>query len=80
MGNDATHAKPNIVNGRSVAIAITTAGSDFYYAICAVMGATTLGILAASAIKPRSDRIFFYITAGVTATATVAYFAMGSNL
>jgi len=80
MGNDATTVNPNIVNGRDVAVAITTHGSDFYFAICAVMGVTTLGIIAASALKPRADRIFFYITAGVTGTATIAYFTMGSNL
>lgn len=31
-------------------------------------------------MKPRTDRIFFYITAGFTGTATIAYFTMGSNL
>ena len=80
MGNDATQVNPNVVNGRHVDIAITYRGSDLYFAICAAMGATTLAIIAASAMKPRSDRIFFYITAGVTGTATLAYFTMGSNL
>jgi bacteriorhodopsin len=79
-GNNAILVNPNVVNDRAVAVAITTHGSDFYYAICAAMGTVTLGIIAASALKPRTDRIFFYITASVTMTATVAYFAMGSNL
>lgn len=80
MGNNALTTNPNIVNDKAVAIAITTHGSDLYFAICAVMGATTLAIIMASAMKPATDRVFFYITAGVTGTATIAYFAMGSNL
>jgi len=79
-GNNAVNVNPNVVNDKPVAIAITSHGSDFYFAICAVMGITTLGIIAASAMKPRTDRIFFYITAAVTGTATIAYFTMGSNL
>ncbi len=80
MANDATSVNPNVVNNTPVAIAITSHGSDVYFAICAVMGLTTLGIIAASAMKPRTDRVFFYITAAVTGTATIAYFTMGSNL
>lgn len=44
------------------------------------MGFATLAIIASSAMKPRTDRIFFYITAGVNLIATIAYFTMGSNL
>lgn len=80
MVNNAVNVNNNVVNDKSVAIAITAHGSDVYFAICAVMGVTTLAIIAASAMKPRTDRIFFYITAGVTGTATIAYFTMGSNL
>lgn len=80
MVNNAVVVNSNTANGKSADIAITRHGSDVYYAICAVMGLTTLGIIAASARKPRTDRIFFYITAGITGTATIAYFAMGSNL
>ena len=36
--------------------------------------------MALSALKPRTDRIFFYITAAVNMTACIAYFSMGSNL
>ncbi len=80
MVNNAVNVNNNIVNDKHVAIAITAHGSDVYFAICAAMGVTTLAIIAASAMKPRTDRIFFYITAGVTGTATIAYFTMGSNL
>ena len=78
--NDATSVNTNTINGKHVDIAITVRGSDFYYAICAVMGTVALGILAASFVKPRSDRIFFYITAAINMTACIAYFTMGSNL
>lgn len=44
------------------------------------MGTVALGVLAASFKKPRTDRIFFYITAALNMTACIAYFAMGSNL
>ena len=78
--NDAVAVNPNIVNGKTVDIAITVRGSDFYYAICAVMGTVALGVIAASYMKPRSDHIFFYITAAINMTAYIAYFTMGSNL
>lgn len=78
--NSAPSVNPNIVNGKTVAIAQTVRGSDFYYAICAVMGAVALGVIGASYAKPRTDRIFFYITAAINMTACIAYFTMGSNL
>ena len=31
-------------------------------------------------MKPRSHRIFHYITAGITMVAAIAYFTMGSDL
>lgn len=31
-------------------------------------------------MKPRTDRVFFYITAAINFTACIAYFTMGSNL
>lgn len=80
IANDALDYNTNTQNGKHVEIAITTWGSDFYYAIMSTMGATTLGILVASAWKPRSDRIFFYLCAAICGVATIAYFAMGSNL
>lgn len=79
-GNHAIDYNTNTQNGKSVQIAITYQGSDLYFAICALMGFTALSIIAASALKPRTDRIFFYITAGVNMVACVAYFSMGSNL
>ncbi|KAG9848533.1 bacteriorhodopsin, partial [Aureobasidium melanogenum] len=78
--NDAIQVNPNTQNNKHVDIAITVRGSDFYFAICAVMGFVALGTIAASAMKPRTDRIFFYITAAINLTACIAYFTMGSNL
>ena len=78
--NNALNVNTNTQNNKHVDIAITTWGSDFYYAIMSVMGATALGILAASSRKPRSDRVFFYVSAALCFTACIAYFAMGSNL
>lgn len=79
-GNNALSVNTNTQNNKSVDIAITTWGSDWYYAIMSIMGATALGILAASSRKPRTDRAFFYISAALCFTACIAYFAMGSNL
>ncbi|KAF2158968.1 hypothetical protein M409DRAFT_71376 [Zasmidium cellare ATCC 36951] len=65
---------------KTVQIAITTWGSDFYFAIMSVMGFVSLTILGLSALKPRTDRVFFYLSAGLCMVACIAYFAMGSNL
>jgi len=78
--SSAVSVNTNTQNNKHAAIAITARGSDFYYAICGVMGIVGLAIIAASMMKPRTERIFFYITAAINLTACVAYFAMGSNL
>lgn len=80
FANDALNVNTNTQNGKHVEEAITEWGSDWYYAICSVMGATAIGILGVSFAKPRSDRIFFYLCAAIYTTACIAYFAMGSNL
>jgi len=80
MGNQALRLNGNQFNGRTADIAITTHGSDFYFAVCAVMGVATLAILAASFAKPATHRTLFYITAAINLVSTIAYFAMGSNL
>ncbi|KAI9819262.1 MAG: ion channel activity [Pycnora praestabilis] len=80
MGNGALAANGNTVNGNTSAINITTHGSDWYWAVCAVMTTATLVFVGLSATKPRSHRIFHYITAAITLVAAIAYFTMGSNL
>lgn len=78
--NDATSTNPFQVNDRNVDIHQTIRGSGFYYGICAVMGATAIAIMVMAKMKPRTDRIFFYLSAGLYSFACIAYFSMGSNL
>jgi bacteriorhodopsin len=44
------------------------------------MGAATLSFMGLSFRKPRTHRLFHYITAGITFIAAIAYFSMASNL
>lgn len=61
-------------------IAITTHGSDWYWAVTAVMTVSTFIFIGLALTKPRQHRIFHYITASITMVASIAYFTMGSNL
>jgi bacteriorhodopsin len=70
----------NYVNGALADIAVTTHGSDFYFAICAAMTVAAFTFVGLAFRKHRRDRVFHYITAGVTFVAAIAYFTMGSNL
>ncbi|TVY24485.1 Protein FDD123 [Lachnellula hyalina] len=80
-GNGALSANPNIFNYyQSSDINITTHGSDWYWAVTAVMAASTIAFLATSLMVTRERRIFHYITAAITLTASIAYFSMASNL
>lgn len=45
-----------------------------------MMFVSTLVIMGMSFTKPRSHRIFHYITAAITLVAAIAYFTMGSDL
>ncbi|EHY58312.1 Opsin-like protein carO [Exophiala dermatitidis] len=78
--NNAVNINPFTQNNKSVVVHQTDRGSDWYYAVCAVMGVTALAILGLSRLKPRTDRIFFYLSSGLCFVACIAYFAMGSNL
>lgn len=78
--NNALNLNPSTLNGVTADISSTVRGSDVYFAISAIMGTTAIVILVLSAMKPRTDRIFFYISAALNATACIAYFTMGSNL
>lgn len=66
--------------GGTAQIAITTHGSDVYWAVCALMAFSTLVFLGLSWTKAREKRIFHYITAGITLVASIAYFSMASNI
>ncbi|KAI0474617.1 bacteriorhodopsin [Xylaria cf. heliscus] len=77
-GNQALGANRYV--GQHANLQITSHGSDWYYTVCAMMGATTIVAMGLAFTRPQTHRIFHYITAGITAVACVAYFAMGSNL
>lgn len=78
--NDALRVNGNTVNGKASDINITTHGSDWYWAVTAVMVCATFAFMGLAATKPRQHRIFHYITASITMVASIAYFTMGSNL
>lgn len=59
---------------------LTTHGSDWYWAVTAVMMVATFAFMGLSFTKPRQQRIFHYITAAITMVAAIAYFSMASNL
>lgn len=59
---------------------ITTHGSDWYFAVTAVMTVATFAFIGLSLRQPRQKRVFHYITAAITMVASIAYFTMGSNL
>jgi bacteriorhodopsin len=79
--NDALNANPNLFNYPATSdINITTHGSDWYWAVTAVMAVSTLIFMGMSFTVPRRNRIFHYITAAITLVAAIAYFTMASNL
>ncbi|RJE17342.1 ion channel activity [Aspergillus sclerotialis] len=59
---------------------ITAAGSDWYWTVCSVMTVSTLALMALSFFKQRSQRLLYYIAAGLTLIPAISYFCMGSNL
>lgn len=78
MGNDALATNANY--GARADLGITEHGSNWYYAVCAVMTVSSLIFMGMATRVPRTHRIFHYITAGITFTAAIAYFSMGSGL
>lgn len=75
-----TYITANTVNGATADIALTTHGSNFYFAICGVMGFAGFAFVAMSFKVERRNRLFHYITSAVVFVAAIAYFTMGSNL
>ncbi|MCJ1245572.1 ion channel activity [Trapelia coarctata] len=78
MGNQALDVNYGI--GGVSPISITVRGSDWYFTVCAIMTVTTLAFMGLSFRRPRTHRLFHYITAAITLVAAIAYFSMGSNL
>lgn len=79
VGNYALQTNAQVTN-RNAAIQITDHGSDWYWAVCALMTFCTLVFAGMSFTKPRQDRIFHYITASITLVAAIAYFSMASGI
>jgi bacteriorhodopsin len=77
-GNQALNV--NSVVGQHADLEITNHGSDWYFTVCGVMGASTLIFMGMAFMKPQNHRLFHYITAGITLVAAIAYYSMGSNL
>ncbi|KAH8776955.1 hypothetical protein BGZ57DRAFT_357872 [Hyaloscypha finlandica] len=79
--NDALNANPNVfLYPQTSDINITTHGSDWLWAVTAVMALTTIIFMGLSFTVPRRNRIFHYITASITLVAAISYFTMASNL
>ncbi|KEY75055.1 hypothetical protein S7711_01519 [Stachybotrys chartarum IBT 7711] len=66
--------------GQQANLAITTRGSDWYFTVCAIMTVSSLGVMGWALTKPRRNRLFHYISAGLLFVAAISYFSMGANL
>ncbi|KAL7424769.1 hypothetical protein Q5752_000453 [Cryptotrichosporon argae] len=75
--NDALHANP-IQSG--IPQALTTRGSDWLWAVFAVMLLSDLVVFAWQFSFPRGQRVFHQLGLIILTTATIAYFSMASNL
>ncbi|ROV88105.1 hypothetical protein VSDG_09386 [Cytospora chrysosperma] len=77
-GNEALDVNQGVAQHAN--LNITTRGSDWLFTVCAIMGVSTLIFMGLAMTKPRTHRLFHYITAGITAVACIAYWSMGSGL
>ncbi|KAL7006993.1 hypothetical protein EMMF5_003577 [Cystobasidiomycetes sp. EMM_F5] len=59
---------------------LTVRGSDWLWAVFAVMLASALGVLAWSFLIPAGQRTFHWIGIALLFTASIAYFSMASDL
>ncbi|WVR06000.1 hypothetical protein IAU60_003028 [Kwoniella sp. DSM 27419] len=75
-GNDAINANPS----NDVTQHITVRGSDWLWAVTAIMFATAAVIFVWHLFIPRGQRVFHQLAMFVLCTAGIAYFAMASNL
>ncbi|KAK0518510.1 hypothetical protein OC834_007707 [Tilletia horrida] len=75
-GNEAVE-----INRPMADLDLTTSGSSFLWAIFSLMAATGLGtaVWAFATVDP-NRRVFHYLTVGILTTASIAYFAMASDL
>ncbi|KAK0548093.1 hypothetical protein OC846_004612 [Tilletia horrida] len=75
-GNQAVEINPPMAD-----IDLTTSGSSFLWAVFSIMAATAIGtgVWAFATVDP-NRRVFHYLTLAILTTASVAYFAMASDL
>ncbi|KAH8107226.1 heat shock protein 30 [Cristinia sonorae] len=59
---------------------ITNHGSDWLWAVFAVMALSTLGMIAWSYTRPRGTRFFHNLAIIILATSTISYYSMASDL
>jgi bacteriorhodopsin len=59
---------------------ITEGGTNWLWAVFAVMALATLGMVGWSFTRPRGTRFFHNIASIILATSTIAYFSMASDL
>jgi bacteriorhodopsin len=65
-GNGALHANPDVFHYPTASqINLTTHGSDWYWAVCGIMGLSTFIFMGLSFRRERKNRIFHYITAAI---------------
>jgi len=74
-GNDAIHANPSNDD-----IGLTTHGSDWLWAVLAVMLISDLAMIGWMMTLRRGQRMFHLLPIIILTTASVAYFSMASNL
>ncbi|KIP09106.1 hypothetical protein PHLGIDRAFT_103345 [Phlebiopsis gigantea 11061_1 CR5-6] len=59
---------------------LTAGGSDWLWAVFAIMLLSALGMIAYSFTRPRGTRLFHNVATVILTTSTIAYFAMASDL
>lgn len=74
-GNDALHINPPVANNN-----ITTRGSNWLWAVCALHGFLFLCVLGHMMMTKHRQRIFHYLALALLLIPTITYFTMASNL
>ncbi|TEA19719.1 Protein FDD123 [Colletotrichum sidae] len=77
-GNQALNTNSKVAQHADLAISVR--GSDWYFAVSAIMGFSTIIFMGMSFTKRESHRLFHYITTSITFVACIAYFTMGADL
>jgi bacteriorhodopsin len=77
-GNQALNV--NSMVGAQADLAITSHGSDWYWTVCAIMTVSTFAYMGLAFTRPKTHRLFHYITAAITLVAAIAYFSMAAGL